>query len=121
MKAKTIQMSDFFCTQCGGRGIPVWRKQSKAREAGHLKKLYCLNCGEETNHIEIRPFGGYTYEDFLVERNYGNFNADGTRKMSYGELRSKIHNGKINPLEETDSDVRDSGFGKINLDTSEEE
>ena len=37
----------------------------------------------------------YEYEDFLVEKEYDNFDVNGNRKIKYGELRSLIHNGKI--------------------------
>lgn len=88
--------SDFYCTQCGNKNINVWRNKGKEREAGHLKKLYCFTCGKEVNNVEIKPNASkYTFEDFCVEFEYGNFNEDGTRKIKYGELRSKIHNGKI--------------------------
>lgn len=75
-----MSQSRFFCTQCGKEGIPVQRKQGQMREAGHLKKLYCLFCGVETNHAEVREIGGYTYEDFQEEFNMGRFKEDGTRE-----------------------------------------
>lgn len=71
--------SRFFCTKCGNEGIPIFRKQGKIREAGHLKKLYCMYCKEEINHAEIREIGGYTYEDFLEEFESGRF-IDGKRE-----------------------------------------
>jgi len=71
--------SDFYCTQCGNRGIPIARKDNKIREPGHLKKLFCLKCGTYTNHVECRGFGRYTHEDFLIEFEKGNFNSKGTR------------------------------------------
>lgn len=74
-----ITQSRFFCTQCGKEGLPVNRKQSKQREPGHLKKLYCLYCGEEVNHAEIREIGGYTIEDFQKEYQLGRF-AGGLKK-----------------------------------------
>ena len=30
-------------------------------------RLFCLYCKEEVNHVEIRPYGSYLYEDFLEE------------------------------------------------------
>ena len=65
--------SEFYCTKCGRRGIPIARKVGKQREAGHLKKLYCPFCREEVNHAEIRPFGEYNYEDFKLEFDLGRF------------------------------------------------
>lgn len=44
---------DFYCTCCGKKGIPVWRKPNKLREHQHLKYLYCTHCKKETNHLEM--------------------------------------------------------------------
>lgn len=70
--------SQFYCTKCGRKGIPIPRKKGQQRERGHLKKLYCLFCKEETNHAEVREIGGYTYEDFKEEFEAGRF-IDGQR------------------------------------------
>ena len=88
-------MSEFYCVICGRRGLPVWRRNGRAREAGHLKKLWCLNCKQETNHAEIKPFTKYDFEDFKLEFEYGNFDENGNRVRTYGELKGLIHNGKL--------------------------
>ena len=49
------------------------------RTTRHLKKLFCLHCQEEVNHVEVREIGGYTEEDFKLEFNLGRF-IDGLRK-----------------------------------------
>ena len=72
-KNQEITTSEFYCTKCGRRGIPIARRIGSQREGGHLKKLYCLYCKEEVNHVEVRPFGDYNYEDFLEEFNLGRF------------------------------------------------
>lgn len=89
-----MTMSEFYCTQCGRKGIPVWRRMGNEREAGHLKKLFCLTCQRETNHAECKPFTKYQYEDFKTEWEYDNFTPEGKRKQTYGELRGDINNGK---------------------------
>lgn len=78
MSKKKIQTSDFYCTKCGNKGIPIIRMNGKYKEPGHLKKLYCVYCKEETNHCEIRPVGKYTYKDFQEEFQLGRF-IDGIR------------------------------------------
>ena len=78
-RSSNIIMSDFYCTKCGQKGLPVWRKSGSMREAGHLKKLFCFNCNEEVNHVECKPFTKYTYEDFLLEFKNGNFTKEGNR------------------------------------------
>lgn len=74
-----ITISDFYCTKCGKKGMPIPRKIGAQRQGGHLKRLFCLNCQEEVNHVEVRPFGAYQYEDFKQEFELGRFDKDGQR------------------------------------------
>ena len=90
MASHLITGNEFYCTQCGSRGIPVVRKKGAEREAGHLKKLFCLHCGCETNHVECREWDGYTHEDFLYEFFGGNFTEDGQRKEGYGLFKHNL-------------------------------
>ena len=67
-------INDFYCVVCGNKGISVPRKNGRQREAGHLKKLYCIYCRKETNHAEVKSFGSsYTKEDFDLEFSTGRF------------------------------------------------
>lgn len=68
-----INISSMYCTKCGKKGIDIHRRAGQEREAGHLKKLFCIYCQEETNHAEIRPFGSYRVEDFEEEFRLGRF------------------------------------------------
>ena len=81
-----ITISDFYCTECGRRGIPIPRREGAQREPGHLKSLYCLHCGEEKNFAEVRPFGEYNFEDFWEEYTAGRF-VDG-KKIPIADLKS---------------------------------
>ena len=53
-KTYSTTSSRFFCTQCGREGIPIQRKKGSQKERGHLKKLYCIYCNEQVNHVEIK-------------------------------------------------------------------
>lgn len=67
-------MSNFYCTKCGKKGIPIQRKMGQERKSGHLKNLYCLYCGMETNHVEIKDNdNNYTYQNFQEEFKAGRF------------------------------------------------
>ena len=77
---RNIIISDFYCTCCGNKGIPLSRTIGQEREAGHLKKLFCLYCQAEKNMVEIKPRGKYTLDIFWKEFNQGNFDKDGNRK-----------------------------------------
>lgn len=97
-------LSDFYCTYCGHKGIPVIRKVGAERESGHLKKLFCLYCQQERNMVEIRNKGKYTLETFEIEYNGGNF-VNGERVKPYGQFiaehyhnemkRGKGYNGNV--------------------------
>lgn len=50
---KYIQ-NEFYCTHCGKKGIPIPRRGGYQREPMHKKKLYCIYCKDEYNHVECR-------------------------------------------------------------------
>ncbi len=84
-------ISRMFCCACGREGVPISRKLGHYREAGHLKKLYCIYCGKMWNHAEIRPiYSDYTYKDFQLEMQYNNFDEDGNRKEPYRIFRGNL-------------------------------
>lgn len=85
-KKTNIKISDFYCTKCGNKSIPIARRDGRYKEAGHLKKLWCYHCKEEVNHAEVRPFGKYSYFDFCEEFICGRFiNGE---KIPIAELKS---------------------------------
>lgn len=83
--------SEFYCVKCGNKVFDIWRRKGAERNAGHLKRLYCLKCKEEINCCEIK-FGciNYTYEDFLLEFEGKNFNDNGERILPFGEFKQKL-------------------------------
>ena len=70
---KKMTPSRFFCTNCGMEGLPIMRPKGNRREKGHLKKLYCLHCKKEVNHMEIRNIDINGVEQFKQEYNLGRF------------------------------------------------
>ena len=91
---RNISFSDFYCTQCGNKGVPIIRTVGQEREPGHLKKLFCLYCQKETNMAEVRMTGKYHLENFWLEYENGNFDNNGNRKEPWkqfcAERRNKI-------------------------------
>ncbi len=88
-RVQETMISDFYCTKCGKKGIPIARKTNKQREPEHLKRLYCIYCKEEINHAEIKMFGDYRKEHFLEEFELGRF-VDGN-KIPIAELPGCTH------------------------------
>ena len=90
-KNNNFIISRMFCRNCGKEGIPITRKFGHYRKAGHLKKLYCIYCGKEWNHAEVRPmYSDYNYEDFKTELKYNNFDENGNRKKPYRIFRGEL-------------------------------
>lgn len=88
-------ISEMWCCKCGQKGISIPRKNGKYREPGHLKKIYCIHCEKDWNHVEIRPmYSDYNYEDFQLEMKYNNFDENGNRKKPYREFRNELRKEK---------------------------
>ena len=92
---RNIKMSDFYCTICGNKGIPIFRTVGQEREPGHLKKLFCLYCQKETNMAEIRSIGKYSLNDFWIEYEYGNFTKEGERIEPWKIFVNKAKQGEL--------------------------
>ena len=53
---KSMTVHNFYCISCGNRGIDLMRPQGFKHEKMHRKKLYCIHCKQEVNHIECKTF-----------------------------------------------------------------
>ena len=51
---KYYSVHDFYCLKCGNKGLPIQRGRNLQREKFHRKKLYCMTCKEEVNHVECK-------------------------------------------------------------------
>ena len=83
MTKRKGKVSNFYCTSCGQKGMPIVRQKGKEREDGHLKKLYCIYCMKERNMVEVKEGGKYSYETFINEFGHGNFDKEGNRILSW--------------------------------------
>lgn len=45
---------DFYCMNCGNKGIPLSRYVGHQHAKFHRKKMYCIFCKQEMNHVECR-------------------------------------------------------------------
>lgn len=82
---KTI--SDFYCINCGKKGIPVWRKRARLREPGHRKALYCTNCKRTINHVEIRTENELMR--FLEDFANGKYREEAELSLAYMEKKQR--------------------------------
>ena len=56
MARKAYAEHSFYCINFCNKGIPLMRKQGFKHEGMHRKKLYCVHCKCEVNHIECKTF-----------------------------------------------------------------
>lgn len=74
----------FYCLKCANKNFSIPRKQSDKRKHGHFKKMFCLTCKEEINHLEVREFEvDFDYERFqwdVANGKYDEFNKGVDRK-----------------------------------------
>ena len=54
MARDSYQEHNFYCIRCGNKGIPLSRNRGHQHGRFHRKKLYCMTCKEEVNHIECK-------------------------------------------------------------------
>lgn len=45
--------SQFYCLNCGSRGLDCLRKEGKIKKTGHRKKMWCFNCQQVCNFYEV--------------------------------------------------------------------
>lgn len=92
-----VFISDFYCTECGKKGIPIPRMKGQERGSGHLKSLFCLTCQKETNHCEIvsEKGSGYNYETFVKEFKLGRF-VNGNRVATKDLIKCTHYNCHYN-------------------------
>ena len=87
-RKKREMSSEFWCINCGARGIPIIRERGKRRGPGHRKALYCIRCKAVINHIETR--NEYEAQEFQVDYAAGKYAEEAEQSVAY----AKKHSGK---------------------------
>ena len=74
-----FESHDFYCLNCGKKGLPVQRKMGQQRGQFHRKKLYCIFCKTECNHIEIK--NEIEKEIFMEGYNNGEYEEEAANSL----------------------------------------
>jgi len=77
--------SDFWCINCGNKGIPVMRERGRKREAGHRKALYCITCRTTVNHIETR--NEEEARQFREDFDAGLYKEEAKQSIAYASMK----------------------------------
>lgn len=89
-KANLFTIHDFYCINCGEKGIPLTRQQSKQHEAFHRKRMYCWHCRHTVNHIECR--NEVERQEFLLQFKMGAFADEARAELEYEIAHPKFQN-----------------------------
>lgn len=71
----------FYCISCGNKGIPLMRKQGFKHQGMHRKKLYCVHCKCEVNHVECKTFD--EVEEFRYNFENGVYKDEAKESLSH--------------------------------------
>ena len=72
---------DFYCINCGNKGLPVFRNNGRLHSSFHRKKLWCCYCKTECNHIEIR--NQEEKETFMEAFNNGEYKEEANESICH--------------------------------------
>lgn len=80
MAKRSYSEHSFYCLSCGNKGIPLMRKQGFQHEKMHRKKLYCIHCKQEVNHIECKTWD--EIEEFKINFRKGVYKDEAKESLS---------------------------------------
>ena len=91
---RKINIHDFYCINCGKKGITLPRKDNKRKGKFHRKKLYCLNCGFLINHVEI--CNTEEYWEFQEMFESGNFKEEAEQSKELSAQKDIFQEVEVN-------------------------
>ena len=80
-RGKGYAEHSFYCVACGSRGIPIQRNQGFKHQGMHRKKLYCVMCKQEVNHVECKTFD--EVEEFRYNFKNGVYKDEAKESISF--------------------------------------
>lgn len=84
-RGKNMKLHDFYCMNCGRKGIGVFRNQGFQHGKFHRKKLYCPYCKTEVNHVECKN----DEEVFLFKEAFANGEFVEEAKLSISYINER--------------------------------
>ena len=76
----------FYCINCGNKGIPIPRNKGFSHKKMHRKKLYCIFCKQEINHVECKTIEDV--EKFKQDFKNGAYLDEAKESLSYMRMSS---------------------------------
>lgn len=87
---RAFETHDFYCINCGKKGIPISRQSGHKRGAFHRKWMYCPNCKHTVNHVECRT--QEEKEQFMADFLAGKYKEEAELELNYEKEHPKYQN-----------------------------
>ena len=89
-RINAFECHDFYCINCGHKGIPITRQSGHKRGTGHRKLLYCPFCKHTVNHIEVS--NEFEAKEFMEAFLNGAFAEEAALELQYETEHPKYQN-----------------------------
>jgi len=89
-RMNSFEIHDFYCINCGKKGIPIGRQSGHKREAFHRKVMYCPYCKHTINHIECRNLK--EKEQFAQDFLAGKYLEEAQASIAWEQAHPKFQN-----------------------------
>ncbi len=89
-RMNSFECHDFYCINCGKKGIPITRQVGHKRGQLHRKLLYCPYCKHTVNHIEVS--NEYERQEFLENFLAGNYKEEAELELAFEAQHPKFQN-----------------------------
>ena len=77
----SMALHDFYCINCGNKGIGLMRNQGFKHQGMHRKKLYCVFCKQEVNHVECKTLD--EIEEFRINFENGVYKDEAEESLHF--------------------------------------
>ena len=81
MARRNYAEHSFYCINCGNKGIPLMRNQGFKHQGMHRKKLYCVFCKQEVNHVECKTLD--EIEEFRINFENGVYKDEAKESLYF--------------------------------------
>lgn len=81
MARRNYAEHSFYCINCGNKGIPLMRNQGFKHQGMHRKKLYCVFCKQEVNHVECKTLD--EIEEFRINFENGVYKDEAKESLHF--------------------------------------
>lgn len=78
---RNIEAHDFYCINCGKKGMVLSRQRGHRHASFHRKKLWCFHCKKDVNMVECK--NEYEVQKFLKDFKKGVYENEAKESLCF--------------------------------------